>query len=361
LATASVSRVQAAALRRTVETIIAAAGSAPEEAELVAQQLVEANLAGHDSHGVHLVAYYVAAVRAGTLRPNRHVQLLRDAGAVIVLEGDRGYGQVLAGEAVDLGIARAREQGAAVVALRNSHHCGRIGHWGERCARAGLASIHLVNAPHHDPVVAPHGGRERRMLTDPVCMALPMGDDVALLDFATSAIAFGKVQVAHARGQKVPEGCLIDEHGRPTTDPADLATRKQGALLPAAGHKGYALAVMCELLAGALTGGDTIQPGHPRDGGICNNMLSIVLAPEAFGPPERMREEAEALCAWMRSSAPAPGFEEVLVPGEPEARSRALRGTDGIPIELPTLERLIAAGESVGLDAGRLRSMLGGR
>lgn len=197
------------------------------------------------------------------------------------------------------------------------------------------------------------------MLTDPVCMALPMGDEVALLDFATSAIAYGKVQVADARGLPVPERSLIDEHGRPTTDPGPLATKKRGALLPAAGHKGYALAVMCELLAGALTGADTIQPGHSRDGGICNNMLSIVMAPQAFGPPERMREEALALCAWVRSSAPAPGFEEVLVPGEPEARSRAERTRSGIPVEQPTLERLLAAGQSVGVEAELLRSRLG--
>src|SRR5918992_1650588 len=171
-------------------TICAAGGSAEREADLVADHLVEANLTGHDSHGVGLLPIYIENVRAGRLVPNRHAELVSERGAVMVLEGNRGYGQVIGYEAMQLGMARARDQGVALLAIHNSFHLGRIGHWAEQCARGGFASIHFVNVIDHPPLQAPFGGSDARLSTNPFCAALP-GDNgpAVVLDFASTVIA----------------------------------------------------------------------------------------------------------------------------------------------------------------------------
>lgn len=356
-------RYSARRLRDLVEAITSAAGSEPAEAERVAEVLVEANLAGHDSHGVRLLPSYIDNVQKGVLFPNRHVQVVGGIGPILILDGQRGYGQVIGGEAMDLGMERAEQHGVCVVALRNSHHCGRIGEWAERCARGGFASIHFLSGVSHEPVVAPYGGRERRLLTNPFCAALPArnGKDPAImLDMATSKIAFGKVNVAHARGLPVPEGCLLDANGRMTTDPTAIVERREGAAVAFGEHKGSGLGIMNEMLGSALIGAPTIQPGHPRDGCVCNNMLSIILKPAAFGDPDAIAAEVEAAKDWIKSSAPAEGFEEVLLPGEPEQRARADRGPRGIPLEERTRSNLLAAGARVGLAEDALARLLDG-
>jgi uncharacterized oxidoreductase len=266
----------------------------------------------------------------------------------------------MAAEAMRRGIARARELGAAVVALRNSCHVGRIGHWAEQCAGAGMASIHFVNVSDHHALQAPWACSDARLGTNPFCAAMPGRDGrTALLDMATSAIAFGKARVARNKGVPVPEGTLIDGAGRPTTDPTGIIDRHEGALTAFGGHKGSGLAILCELLGGALTGGQTIQPGQPRRGGIVNSMLSIVVDPRALGDPDAIVGEVEAVKAWIRASPPAPGFAEVLLPGEPERRTEAERLARGVPVDERTLGELVAAGGSLGLDRGELSRIVG--
>jgi uncharacterized oxidoreductase len=283
-----------------------------------------------------------------------------DAGAVLVLDAGRGYGQAMAGEAMRRGIARAGELGAAVVALRNSCHVGRIGHWAEQCAAAGMASIHFVNVADHSAYQAPYGCSDARLGTNPFCAALPGADGPAvLLDMATSAIAFGKARVARNKGVPVPDGTLIDAAGRPTTDPTDYVDGKGGALLAFGLHKGSGLAVLCELLGGALTGGLTIQPGHPQRGSIVNSMLSIVIDPAALGSREAIAGEVEAVKGWVKASPPAPGFAEILLPGEPERRAFAQRSADGIPLDERSLSDIVAAGVGLGLDRGLLAPLAG--
>src|SRR5690606_33640826 len=306
--------------------LCAASGSAEHEATLVADHLVEASLTGHDSHGVGLLPIYVDCVSAGTLVPNRHAEVVSERGAVLVIEGNRGYVQVIGHEALELGMARARHDGVALLALRNSVHLGRIGHWAEQCARGGFASIHFVNVIDHAPLQAPYGGGEARFSTNPFCAALPGANGPAvLLDMATSKIAIGKARVARNRGVPVPEDSLLDAAGRPTRDPAVMFQEPRGALVAMGEHKGSGLAIVCELLAGALTGGRTAQPAHPQAGGIINNMLSVIVDPEVFGDRSRLQGEIEALIGYVKSARPRPGFDEVLVPGEPERRRRAER------------------------------------
>lgn len=294
----------------------------------MADQLVGANLAGHDSHGVGMLTYYVEGVLSGRLAVNQHASVVSDGGGVVVLDGNAGFGQVNGFESCEIAIERAREHGVALVGLRNSFHIGRVGHWGEQCARAGLVSIHLVNVVGHEPTVAPYGGADPRFGTNPVCIAVPSGDDVPLmlLDMATSKIAMGKVRVAHNSGLAVPDDTLLDGEGRVTVEPTAMFDEPMsGALIAFGDHKGSGLAMMCELLGAALIGGDTIAPHHPRDGRIINNMITIAIDPAASGSAEGFRIEAEAFVDHVLQSRPREGFEEIQIPGGPENKARVKR------------------------------------
>ncbi len=239
--------VAAEPLRALVRAVVRQGGSSEREAVLVAEQLVEANLTGHDSHGVGMLPRYVEALAEGGLRVNRRLSVLRDAGTILMLNGNAGYGQVMAYDAMALGIERAAEHGVAVVGLANSHHIGRIGHWAEQCIAANLVSIHFVNVISR-PVVAPFGGRDARFVTNPFCVGIPMaGGEPIVLDFATSRIAMGKVRVAFNKGEQVRPETLLDAAGEPTTDPAALFAEPGGAILPFGEHKGYGMAVVCEM------------------------------------------------------------------------------------------------------------------
>jgi uncharacterized oxidoreductase len=330
--------------------VCAASGSTEHEAALVADHLVEANLTGHDSHGVGLLPVYVEKVRAGLLVPNRHAELLSERRAVLVIEGNRGYGQVIGHEAMQLGVACAREHGVALLAVRNSFHLGRIGHYAEQCARGGFASIHFVNVIDHAPLQAPYGGGEARFSTNPFCAAL-QGEDgaVVVLDMATSKIAIGKARVANNMGIEAPEDSLLDAAGRPTRDPAVMFQEPRGSLIAMGEHKGSGLAIMCELLAGALTGGRTAQPGHRQAGGIINNMLSMIIDPAVFGDRSRLLGEIAALIGYVKSARPRAGFDEVLIPGEPERRRRAERLERGIEVDERTWTEILDAARLLGV------------
>lgn len=348
-------------LHRLATVIVRAIGSDEREATEVADHLVRSNLCGHDSHGCGMLPDYVRMAAAGLLVPNQTLAEIVDHQAVLVLDGGRGFGQAMAAEAMRCGIARARLTGAAIVALRNSCHVGRIGHWAEQCAAAGMASVHFVNVADHHALQAPYGCSDARLGTNPFCAALPGEDGPAvLLDMATSAIAFGKARVARNKGMPVQEGTVIDRHGRPTTDPRDLVDEHQGALLAFGAHKGSGLAIVCELLAGALAGGQTIAPHHPQQGSIVNNMLSVIVDVGRLGDPSAIAGEVAAVGAWVKASPPAPGFAEVLLPGEPERRSLALRSAEGVPLDERTLRDIVAAGVSLGLPRVELLELIGG-
>ena len=253
--------VKADQLTQQVAQVLQAAGSTPAEAHQVAANLVMANLSGHDSHGVGMLPRYVDAVLEGGLQPNTGVKIIMDTGSLLTLDAQRGYGQVTGVQAMELGMARAKQHGSCIMTLANSHHLGRIGHFAEMAVAQGLVSIHFVNVLSR-PVVAPWGGGDGRFGTNPCCIGIPLpGEAPFLLDFATSRVAQGKMRVAHNKGQRVPEGYLIDEQGRPTTDPGVVVVPQPGGMLGAlktfGEHKGYGMAMACELLGGALSGGGT--------------------------------------------------------------------------------------------------------
>jgi len=337
-------------LRAIIGRIFSEAGSADAEAQAVAGHLVEANLAGHDSHGVGMVPHYIQNVRAGLLKPNTQSAVVSDAGAILVVDGQNGYGQVVAAEAMELGLAKVLEHGIALVALRNSHHIGRVGAWGEMCAGAGFVSIHYVNAHGHEPIVAPFGGAEARFATNPYCCALPaMGDrPMTVLDMATSVVALGKVRVALNKGEQMTPGTLIDQQGQPTTEPGVMYETPRGALLPIGAHKGYGLALMCEMLGGALTGGGTSHPRHERSTNIINNMLTIIIDPDRVAGDDIFAAAAAEMMDYVTDVRPSDADRPVLVPGDPERASRTERRAGGVPIDETTWAQIAEVAESLG-------------
>jgi uncharacterized oxidoreductase len=346
--------IGAAPLNGLIAQILVRAGTEPERAQACADHLVMANLKGHDSHGVGMAPSYVAAIRAGKLHPNARAKVISDRGAVIVVDGQFGLGAPTAREAVELGIARAKQIGVAAVALRNACHIGRIGTYGEQCAAADLISMHHVNVVGAPPAVAPYGGREARMLTNPYCCAVPRrSGEHLVLDYATSAVAIGKLRVAWMKGVDGPAGVLVDPEGRPTNDPKTFFSgpaNSRSMLLPFGLHKGGGMQILCEILGGALAGQWTMQPGSNRAyGAAVNNMLSIILDPDAFGEREAYEAEAEAMLEYIRTTPPAEGIDRVRLPGDPERESAAKRGAEGIPIDDATWALIKDSATSVGM------------
>lgn len=338
-------------LHRFAKAIWERAGSTPTEAGLVADHLVSANLTGHDSHGVGMIPRYLRSLREGELKLNGHAEIARDAGALLTIDGGCGFGQVIAKEAMDLGIQRARTLGICAVALRNAHHIGRIGAWAEQCANAGLVSFHFVNVA-GDPLVAPHGGIDARIGTNPFCAAFPRhGKPPLVLDFATSRIAFGKTRVAYNKGLHVPPGCLIDHQGAPTTDPTVMHEAPYGALRSFGEYKGYGLAAMCEIFAGALSGGFTTRAETiVTSNAIINCMLSVIIDPAALDAPNA-QAEADAFVDWVKASPLMPDTERIRLPGEVELDCRNERSRHGIPVDAATWRQIREAAESVGVTA----------
>jgi len=330
-------------LARAIEAIAAAGGSEADEAKLVAENLVTANLMGHDSHGIGMMPRYVEALLEGGLHPNRQVEVKFDAGALVTLDGCAGYGQSIGLQATQIAIARAREHGTAIVALGNSHHLGRIGHWAEMAVAEGLLSLHFVNVQSFARV-APFAGADRRFGTNPVCIGIPLpGEAPFLLDMATSAVAQGKLRVAHNKGARIPPGWLIDTDGNPTDEPRWGVLQPFGAMLTTGEHKGYGLAVACELLGGALTGGGVTDHDNKTKRRVLNGMLSIVIDPARLGTQAAFAKDAKSFLAWLRASRPAPGHDRVRIAGEPEREYRAKRERDGVPVDEETWKEIRAA------------------
>jgi uncharacterized oxidoreductase len=354
-------RVTADRLRRLTSAILRSGGSAASEADLVADHLVQANLAGHDSHGVGMIPAYVRHLQSGLVVPNTRARLVKDDGPILMYDGGRGYGRPVAGEAMDAAITRCRQTGMVAMTLANAHHIGRVGAYGELASGAGLVSLHFVNVTDHRPIVAPFRGTDARFVTNPVCIALPGTDrqPPLLLDMATSAIAMGKVRVARNEGKLVEEGILIDPAGQPTRDPNVMYREPHGALRPFGAHKGYALAVVTELLAGGLSGGPTIHPGNPRAGGTVNNMLAILIDPARLAGVEWLRREVDGFVEYVKASPPADAAAPVLVPGDPERIARDQRARRGIDVDATTWEEILQAGEKVGLARAEAQALVG--
>ena len=346
--------VHAAELTRFVTAIMSATGCADQEAATIARRLVDSNLVGHDSHGVLRVAKYLEWMHAGWLQANQAPEIVFESESIAIVDGKRGFGQVVGEFAGALGTHKASKAGIAMVGLRNCGHLGRVGDWAELAAAAGQVSLHFLNTSGAQRV-APFGGSDRRLSTNPITIGVPIANgDPIIVDMTTSMAAEGKLMVAVNRGESVPEGWIIDKEGRPTTDPRDFYDG--GALLTIAAHKGSGLSIVTDLLAGAISTGCS---SDPADTVLRNNMLSIYIAPRVYDAEGAAAKEAARFVEWVKASPPARSGEPVLLPGEIERTTRAKRIADGIPIDDTTWADLLAAAASVGmvatdLDAARV-------
>ena len=352
--------IQSQPLTDMVARIIKGTGSSDAEAKQVAENLVLANLSGHDSHGVGMVPRYVDAVLEGGLIPNTSVKVNLDTGTLLGLDGQHGYGQTVGAEATRMGIERAKQHGSCIVALGHAHHLGRIGHFAEMAVAEGLVSIHFVNVLSR-PVVAAWGGGDGRYGTNPCCIGVPVGvradnKHPFILDFATSRVAQGKMRVAHNKGEQVPDGYLIDEKGAPTNNPGVVVVSQNpdpkgevqlGALMPFGEHKGFGMAVACELLGGALCGGGTWHRPADNARAVYNSMLTIMISPEMLGTQNIFAQEASSFLDWLKLSPAGMGSNGVQTAGEPERAYRAKRLVDGITIDETTWAELVLAGKKV--------------
>jgi uncharacterized oxidoreductase len=345
-------------LKKLIAVIFQAAGSHQPEAERIAHCLVEANLVGHDSHGVIRVPPYIDWLVNGKVFANRHINVVFENDVMAIVDGQFGFGQVIGEEAMQLGIAKVSGHGVAVIALRNSGHLGRIGDWAIMAAAAGKASLHFVNTSGGGILAAPFGGVSRRLSANPIAAAVPVKNrPPIILDISTCAIAEGKVRVALNKGVTVPDNCLLDGQGKPTNDPKAFYGPPPGAILPFGGHKGYGLSVIVEMLAGAMTGGSCSNPETKH---VSNNMFTILMDPGFFQDSEEFSGEVARFIAYVKSAAKADPRVDILMPGEPEERTKANRLESGIELDDKTWDQLVDTCRSVGIFQSSIDSILRG-
>jgi len=331
--------------------ILGHAGAGQDAARRVAGRLVSANLTGHDSHGVGMIPAYVEGILAGELHPQAAAELVRENGPFLLVDGRQGFGHVIAEQAMEMSIERARTSHIAVLSLRNSFHLGRLGDWGAMAAEAGFICIIYANVQTAKPLVAPFGGSDGRFVTNPYCTAIPATakTPMFLLDMATSTIAKGKARVAHLSGKAVPEGALIDAQGRPTTDPAVMFDDPMGALTTFGMHKGFGLALLGDILGGSFSGGGAYLPERQVPSRIINNMMAILIDPDALGMAAEFGIDMDNYTDWVKASPPAPGVTAVQFPGDPERSTAQERQAQGIPVDPGTWNQLLETAKAVGV------------
>ena len=337
-------------LQKITTDIFEAGGVSTDEAPIVAELLVASNLTGHDSHGVIRIPQYIGFIESGLIQPGSPMEIESESPSHALINGNWGFGHVIAQKAMTLAIEKAKSSTVSAISIYNCNHIGRIGSYPMHAAEAGMIGITIVNAGGAVLYVAPFGGKEGRLATNPIAIASPTRNGhPILLDITSSVVAQGKIRVAVNRGDSVPLGWLINSEGEPTQNPQDLMASPPGALLPLGGivgHKGYALGLMIDILGGALSGAGCSGSGNTR---LQNGVLMIVLDIAKFTPLDEFYERIDGLVAHVKTSPPAPGFDEILVPGEIEARQTERRLREGIPIDDETWRQIQETAAEVGI------------
>lgn len=331
-------------------SIFQGAGLDTEEAKLVAHSLVVANLMGHDSHGVIRVVQYIKALQNGQVKAGQKIQKVKEADASAVVDGGWGFGQTICHQAMDLAIEKARQRSVAAVEVFNCSHIGRLGEYVEKAAAEDMLGIVMCNNHGGGLLQPPFGGKESRMSPNPIAVGIPTGQAFPIVvDLTTSVVAEGKIRVKRNLGEQLPEGWVIDADGNPTTDPNKFYGPPRGTILPFGGisaHKGYALSVVVDVLSGALGGAGCSREGGASGG---NGVFVMVFDIGAFTGREEFREEMDTFIGFLKSSPLMPGFEEILMPGEMEARMRTQKEKDGVPVDAETWRQICETGQSVGV------------
>jgi hydroxycarboxylate dehydrogenase B len=323
--------------------LFTAAGVPEDEALVVSRSLVDANLCGHDSHGVMRVPQYIGFIRDGKLFCNVPLEKLHETPAMYSGDAGWGLGQVQAYRLLDVVLPKAQALGIAAGTLRRCGHIGRLGEYAEWAAAKGMAFFATVNSHGMGRRVSPPGGAEGRISTNPLCLGAPTPTDPLILDIGTSAVAEGKVRVHFQKGEPVPDGWLIDHRGQPTNDPATLYNEPRGSILPFGGpqaYKGFGLGLLLDALAGGLSGGHCSRPDAPLPG-IGNAVVFILIDPTQFGGREHFYHEAGNLAAFVRSTPCAEGVGSITLPGDPERLTKLKRQEEGISIPDGTWSLLV--------------------
>lgn len=336
-------------LHALTAAIFRAAGAPEEHAAVVADVLIDNHLAGHDSHGILRIPEYIRSVRAGEIVPTARPEVLQEGATTALVTGNWAFGQVTGFFATDLAIAKAKRERVAAVAVVQAGHTGRLAVFTERAARQGIVMFMAIGTV-GGLTTAPYGGAAPILGTNPISFSVPnpAGSPVTL-DFATSAIAAGKIKAAKAKHEQLPPDVILDKHGLPSTDPQ--AFFDGGFLLPFGGHKGYALAIIAELLSGPLTGADAF-PGVTSRSGI----FLFALDAAVFRPPADYEKAIAKTIGRIKAVPSRPGFAEILLPGEPEACTRAAREREGIAIPEDTWQAVVGVGAELGVDVEAFRS-----
>lgn len=344
-------RIDCSRLEDIAIAILEGAGAPRAHAAVVADHLVGSNLVGHDSHGVLRLSQYCAAIEQRELDPRARPSVRKECIAGTVLDGQRGFGQVAAAEAMSYAIDQARAVGVSVVTLSNCYHSGRLAVYSLMASQEGMIGIVMVNAGGGGQSVTPFGGLARRLATNPFAIAVPSeGDYDPVLDIATSMVPEGKVRDYHRRGESLPSGWIVDALGRPSNDAADFYSSPGGAILPwggPVGYKGFGLALMIDVLAGALSGAGCCGPVTvpARDG-----VLLLAIDVEQFTDLAAFHRQVAQLIDHVKSCPPAPGFEEVFIPGELEHLEAQQRRNTGILVDDATWREIQALVEQYRID-----------
>lgn len=320
-----------------------AMGVPAEEAACVAESLVDANLCGHDSHGLIRLVQYIDAIRDGRIVPGASFTIVKETAGVLVVDGGKGLGQVQAHRLLKRLIPRAQALGLAAGTLMRCGHIGRLGEYAEAAAKEKMALISTVNSHGFGRGVAPPGGKEGRLSTNPFSIGAPTKTDPVVLDIGTSVVAEGKVRVVHNKGEQTPLGWLIDSEGKPTTDPGVLYREPRGALLPLGspghGYKGFGISMLLDMLVGGLSGAPCSAPGLPNLSS--NGVLFILLDINQFAGAEHFLKESTGLAENIRNCPRAEGVESITLPGDPERITKAQRLKSGIAVDDGTWDQLV--------------------
>lgn len=334
------------------QALFRAAGVPDADAAVVANSLVDANLCGHDSHGVMRVPQYVEFLRKGTYKPGVTLTVLSETPALLAADANWGLGQVQAYRLLERILPKARAMGIAVGTLRNSGHTGRLGEYAELAAREKLALFATVNSHGSGRRVVPPGGTEGRISTNPICMGVPTGGEPVIIDFGTSAVAEGKVRSQFQKKEPTPEGWLVDHAGAPTTNPAVLYNEPRGSILPFGGpqaYKGFGLGLLLDMICGGLSGGSCSNPAFPL-AGHGNAAVFLLFDPAKFGGTDHFLKETTALAAYVRSCPTAPGVSGITLPGDPERTAKSRRSVEGIPVPDGTWELIVKTARELGVE-----------
>ena len=344
--------VKADRLEEIANRLLQAAGASEEEAVIVSRHSIGANLAGHDSHGIIQIPTYIDRVKQGHIVPGAPFEVVRETNTTTVIDGHWGFGYVVSERAMSMTIEKARQNSIAAATVFRQSHVGRVADYPVMAAEAGMIGMMTADSGRSAKSVAPFGGREARLGTNPICIAMPSDlDGPFFIDMATSAVAAGKLAVATARNVPIPEGWLLDKDGNQTTDPGAL--RQGGVMLPLGGpegHKGYGLSATVEIFSGILTGlGFGIDPTGRHNDGCFMAAFSV----DAFRDLADFKREVTEFAEYLTSTPPAEGFDRVYYPGELEHLRTAQKSQDGVEVEDSTWQRLRALAEEYGL-AGEL-------